>query len=336
MKRKRRTQRRRLGMGGGVLALVFLVGLGLTIALVLQQPLPTPGVQTALPTNSTPAPTRLDDYPALPAGLPEAMVVNVVDGDTIDVELNGRRERVRLIGVDTPEVVAPGRPVMCYGREASDQASAILLGQTVLLEEDPSQDSRDTFGRMLRYIWLPDGRMANLELIAGGFAFEYTFREAYAYQADFRAAEATARNEDRGLWAPEACAGQAIPANTTPVPTPTVIGGNPLDPSFAGCREDANADRAPNSPIRIVAIDKVAETVTLVNVGDTPFDLAGWTLCSIRGTQTHTPLEGAITPGEERVFPNASGNVWSNSERDDGALYDPQGRLVSYWVDSNE
>jgi micrococcal nuclease len=349
MKQKRRTQRRRLGIGGGVLALLLLVGYGLIIALLNGQPLPTERT-TAAPTElpALPSPTatfapqptliaqpadRPHAYPPLPAGLPQATVVHIVDGDTVDVEVNGQRERVRLIGIDTPEVVAPGRPVMCYGREASEHAAALLLGQTVLLEEDRSQDSRDRFGRMLRYLWLPDGRMANLEMIADGFAYEYTFRDAYAYQAIFREAEATARRTARGLWAPETCAGQAIPAGTTPIPTPTVIGANPLEPSLAGCRADSNAERAPNYPVLIVTIDKIAETATLRNVSDTPHDLADWTLCSIRGSQTHTPLTGVLAPGEERVFPNGGSNIWSNNDRDDGALYDPQGRLVSYWFD---
>ena len=79
--------------------------------------------------------------------------------------------------------------------------------------------------------------------------------------------------------------------------------------------------------------DKIAETATLRNVGAETYDLDGWKLCSIRGAQTHAPLSGALAPGEERVFPNAGGTVWSNGDRDDGALYDPQGRLVSYWFD---
>lgn len=340
MKRKRRSQRRRLGISGVIAVLLLFVGYGVIIALLNEQPLPTtasPAAPTVIPTSpgnpATPSAERAAGYPALPIGLPQATVLNVVDGDTIDVELNGQRERVRLIGVDTPEVVAPGRPVMCYGREASERTAALVLGQTVLLEEDLSQDSRDTFGRMLRYIWLPDGRMANLELIADGYAFEYTFRNAYAYQANFRAAEQTARNEERGLWSPEACAGQNIPADERPVPTPTVIGNNPLNPSFDGCREEANAERAPNTPILIVMIDKAAETATLRNVSAEPFDLAEWTLCSIRGSQVHGPLEGTLAAGEERVFPASGGNIWSNGDRDDGALYDLQGRLVSYWFD---
>jgi micrococcal nuclease len=337
MKRQRRSTRRRLGIGGGVLALLLLVGCGVIIVLLSRQPLPEAWTTATLSTAQAPPtltqPPRPADYPPLPAGLPQAVVVTIVDGDTLDVDIDGQRERIRLIGVDTPEVVAPGRPVMCYGREASERATALLLGQTVFLEEDRSQDSRDRFGRLLRYVWLPDGRMANLEMIADGFAYEYTFRDAYAYQAIFRAAEATARSTERGLWSPETCAGQAIPADTTPVPTPTPIGANPLEPSFNGCRADANAERAPNAPILIVTIDKVAETATLRNVGDQALDLTDWTLCSIRGSQSHTPIAGVLAPGEERVFPHTGGMIWSNNDRDDGALYDPQGRLVSYWVD---
>ncbi|HEX9370404.1 MAG TPA: thermonuclease family protein, partial [Roseiflexaceae bacterium] len=103
---------------------------------------------------------------AQPEGLPSAAVVEVIDGDTVDVRLNGAVVRIRLIGIDTPEVVDPRRPVECFGREASTRAHELLDGQTVALEADPSQDDRDRYGRSLRYLWLPDGRLFNLEMIA--------------------------------------------------------------------------------------------------------------------------------------------------------------------------
>jgi micrococcal nuclease len=155
---------------------------------------------------------------APPATLPEdveaARVVNVVDGDTVDVRVGGREERVRLIGIDTPETVHPRQPVMCYGREASQRAEALLQGQTVFLEADPSQDSRDRFGRLLRFVWLEDGRMVNQVLVAEGYAFEYTYDLPYRYQREFRAAERAAREAGLGLWSEATCAGQSIPADS--------------------------------------------------------------------------------------------------------------------------
>jgi hypothetical protein len=84
--------------------------------------------------------------------------------------------------------------------------------------------------------------------------------------------------------------------------------------------------------VAITAIDKAAETVTLQNVSPNAVSLDGWVMCSVRGSQRH-PVGGPLNPGETRVFPGSSGNIWSNGSPDPGALYDPQGRLVSYWPD---
>ncbi len=104
-------------------------------------------------------------------------------------------------------------------------------------------------------------------------------------------------------------------------------------PSFNNCQADPNPAAAPNYPIDIVAIDKSAETVTLRNVttSDT-INLVGWTMCSILGNQQH-PISGSLAPGEQRTFSGPSGPIWNNSQRDDGALYTPNGQLVSYFVD---
>jgi micrococcal nuclease len=153
------------------------------------------------------------DYPERPAGLQRATVVGVVDGDTVDIRYgNNRTERLRLIGLDTPESVDRRRPVECYGLEASNRAKELLGGQVVYLEGDPSQDTRDRFGRLLRFVWLEDGRLYNLEMIAQGYAFEYTYDKAYKYQAAFRGAEEAAREAQRGLWAETTCAGERRPA----------------------------------------------------------------------------------------------------------------------------
>ncbi|MER3405249.1 MAG: nuclease, partial [Chloroflexota bacterium] len=114
--------------------------------------------------------------------------------------------RLRLIGIDTPEVVDPRRPVQCFGREASSRAHKLLDGQTVWLEPDASQGERDVFGRLLRYVWLPDGRLVNLQMVAEGYAHEFTFRWPYRYQALFREAERQARLRGLGFWAAETCA----------------------------------------------------------------------------------------------------------------------------------
>lgn len=181
---------------------------------------PRPPAKTPAPSRppaKTPAPTAPPEasYPTPPDGLASAPVVAVVDGDTLDVRLGGRRERVRLIGINTPESVDPRRPVECYGREASAKAKELLRGQTVLLEADPSQDEQDRFGRLLRYVWLPDGRLFNLEMVAQGYAFEYTFAAPYKYRDEFRRAQARARSDGLGLWSPDTCDGRSKPAAST-------------------------------------------------------------------------------------------------------------------------
>jgi micrococcal nuclease len=166
----------------------------------------TTAAQPRQPNVSSPA--AIADYPERPAELPQATVERVVDGDTVDVNLKGERVRLRLIGMNTPETVDPRRPVECYGREASAKARELLEGQTVWLEDDPSQQQRDRYKRFLAYIWMADGQMYNLEMIGQGYAYEYTYSVPYKYQSLFKRAEEAAREENRGLWAPWTCDGQ--------------------------------------------------------------------------------------------------------------------------------
>ena len=135
-------------------------------------------------------------------------VVRVVDGDTVDVLLDeGPRERLRLIGMDTPELYDSRTPVQCFARESSARARELLDGQRVAIEGDPSQDTRDRYGRLLAYVWLEDGKMFNLAMIAEGYAHEYTYRFRYIYQSQFKEAERQARENQLGLWSPDTCNG---------------------------------------------------------------------------------------------------------------------------------
>jgi micrococcal nuclease len=143
----------------------------------------------------------------MPDGLEEGRVIDVVDGDTVDVQFRNRVERVRLVGINAPESADPRRPVQCFGVEASTFAKGLALDEEVFLQEDPTQGSRDQFDRLLRYVWLADGRMLNLELLAGGYAAQYTFDQPYVYRDLFRAAEREARTRGAGLWSPDTCNG---------------------------------------------------------------------------------------------------------------------------------
>jgi micrococcal nuclease len=131
----------------------------------------------------------------LPAGqtlasLEQGSVTHIVDGDTIDVELNGKTVRIRYFGVDTPE-----RGDRCY-REATDRNTS-LIGKTVLLLKD--ERVTDAFGRELRYVFLPDGTSVDATLVAEGFGVAWTKDGQYKEQIE--AMEAEARAADRGcLW----------------------------------------------------------------------------------------------------------------------------------------
>mgnify|MGYP001560360322 FL=1 len=132
-------------------------------------------------------------------------VARVVDGDTVDVLVNGENVRLRLIGIDTPEAVDRRKSVQCFGVEASRRAKVLLSGKSVRVETDPTQGRLDEYGRTLVYAYLPDGTSFNKKMIAEGYAHEYTFRYPYKYQSEFKEAERTAREEGIGLWAPGVC-----------------------------------------------------------------------------------------------------------------------------------
>lgn len=134
-------------------------------------------------------------------------VVKVVDGDTIDVDINGETSRLRLIGIDTPETVDPRKPVQCFGVAASNKAKELLNNQFVILEADESQGNKDKYGRLLRYVFLPDGTNYGLYMIGEGYAHEYTYNLPYKYQAEFKQAEIDAVDGNKGLWSSDTCSG---------------------------------------------------------------------------------------------------------------------------------
>jgi micrococcal nuclease len=127
-----------------------------------------------------------------------ATVTHVVDGDTVLARLrSGRVEKVRLLGVDTPEVVDPRRPVQCFGHEASAYTTARLVGRPVTLELDA--EPRDKYGRLLAYVLL-DGRRFGDELLARGYARLLIIPPNGAHARAMLRAELDARAARRGLW----------------------------------------------------------------------------------------------------------------------------------------
>ncbi|MBI1737382.1 MAG: thermonuclease family protein [Candidatus Rokubacteria bacterium] len=127
----------------------------------------------------------------------EGLVVRVVDGDTIHVRIGDRTEKVRYIGVNTPETHHPRRGVEAGGREAHEVNRQLVTGKRVRLELDVQE--RDRYGRLLAYVWVGDV-MVNAELVRLGYAQVMTVPPNVRYQSLFLARERDARQSGRGLW----------------------------------------------------------------------------------------------------------------------------------------
>lgn len=131
--------------------------------------------------------------------IPENKVINVVDGDTFDIYLNQKVERVRLLGINTPETKDPKKGIECYGPEASNKLKELINEKTVTLEEDKTQGDQDKYGRLLRYVYL-NGENINEKMIKEGYAFEYTYKKAYKFQKEFKSNQSQAKSKNLGLW----------------------------------------------------------------------------------------------------------------------------------------
>ena len=174
------------------------------------------GVHAALP----PAPQKGTSSPDT------FQVIRVIDGDTVEL-LGG--ERVRLLGIDTPETVKPNTPIQCFGKEASAHTKALLEGKTVTLVRDI--EDRDKYGRLLRYVY-QDGLFVNEALIRDGYARVYTYPPNVAHAQEFVVAERVARSAKRGLWG-NVCTNKtpqtpspSSPTQTETAPTGCTIKGN--------------------------------------------------------------------------------------------------------------
>ena len=119
-------------------------------------------------------------------------VVSFDDGDTIEVDMNGTK-------VDTPETHDPRKAVQCFGQAATAFTEQLIASSSVRLEADPLSSNRDRYGRLLRYVYLPDGTLVNLKLISQGYGFAYT-GFPFTKSDDFVGAQTEAREQGRGLW----------------------------------------------------------------------------------------------------------------------------------------
>ncbi|RKU20992.1 nuclease [Candidatus Poribacteria bacterium] len=129
---------------------------------------------------------------------PAYLVLRVVDGDTVEIDYQGKKMDVRLIGVDTPETVHPSKPVESYGKEASAFLKNLLLGESVYLRFD--RDKTDKYGRLLAYLYrAPDGLFVNLEIVRQGYGHAYT-KFPFKHSKIFQHYAAKARESGKGLY----------------------------------------------------------------------------------------------------------------------------------------
>lgn len=126
-------------------------------------------------------------------------VDRVIDGDTIVIDGPDAPERVRLIGIDTPEKHHPQKPVQCFAQAASDHLSQLIGRQQVRLEPDPTNQDRDRYGRLLRYVYTEDGTFLNAKQIEDGYGFAYLTYPT-VHMEEFLRLERAAREAERGLW----------------------------------------------------------------------------------------------------------------------------------------
>jgi micrococcal nuclease len=176
-------------------------------------------------------------------------VTHVVDGDTLDIRLeNGKLERIRLIGIDTPERGA------CFSAQATARARLLALSKTVVLRGDRTQDTRDRYGRLLAYVWLPGGKDLGYRLVADGLARVYVFRNPFERLSAYRNAEASARRGPLGQW--RACGAPPVPVS----PPPPSTGGS-CHASYSPCLpivgdlDCADVRALGKAPVRVLGSD---------------------------------------------------------------------------------
>lgn len=149
------------------------------------------------------------------------VVTRVVDWDTIEISSGGKTEKIRLIWIDTPETVDTSKPIQCFGEEASKKATELLLNKKISIVNDDTQNDKDIYDRLLRYVYTEDWTFINEQLVKNWYAMEYTYKTAYKYQTKFKTAEQNARENKLWLWADNACWNTDTSTNTDSSTTTT-------------------------------------------------------------------------------------------------------------------
>ncbi len=249
---------------------------------------------TSIPIEITPAKSCVS------SGHPQvAKVIDVIDGDTITVTLDGLTVKVKYIGIDAPESVSRSEYL---GKEAKNRNRELVFGRDVLLYK--SLTDRDRFDRLLRYVFVDD-KFINYELVSQGYATALDEPPDSDCALLFKEAETSVKKKALGIWAPH-----------TPQPEQSLAVTNLI----------------------IFSVNKKEEFVDLQNTGDLPIDLKGWKLVSELGKE-ECKLNGIIHPYEiVRIFsgkdqPGFSCGfdkpIWNDKEPDPAVLYDPDGNEVA-------
>ncbi len=150
------------------------------------------------PEGNNPVETRSTTTRLSGAGTQTAQVERVVDGDTLIAQVDGRRERIRLIGIDAPEMPGEGKSGEPFAQEAGDRLAGLVEGRTIQLAMDTSD--RDSYDRLLRYVYLEDGTFVNRQLALEGLADVKSYPPDTAKQSELDEAERDAKARNIGIW----------------------------------------------------------------------------------------------------------------------------------------
>jgi len=317
--------------------LLIIITLLASIATLAQAPpytiyIPSSGYKYEVPVQQTPTPTSTPSatytptstpLPSLPPGgecipthtLQVATTVSVIDGDTIDVNVEGEVYRVRYIGMDTPERWEP------FYAEAKAFDRSLVEGKTLYLYKDVSETDR--YGRLLRYV-VADDVFVNLELVHQGWATVATYPPDVACADAFLTAQQDAQENGRGIWAP------------TQTPTPTPTAAPTVTPTPTRSRGQA---RLAISYIQYSGSD---EYVKISNTGTASQNMTGWKIQSVVGDQWYSfPLGYRLAAGAYVRVHSGRGAysspptdllwtrryIWNNSG-DKAVLYKSSGAVV--------
>ena len=245
----------------------------------------------------------------IPPGWEVATVLEVTDGDTIEVRLDGGAiERLRLIGTNSPE---RGE---CYSTEAAAGLAALILGEMVYLE--PDQSDRDQFGRLLRYVWTTDQRHVNEITVEEGWAIAREYPPDTARAEELAAAQERAMHAEAGLWAPDAC-GTPVSAHVEIVHIEYDAPGNDNDNLNGEWVEIRNNDSA--------AVDLTGWVLKDESASHRYEFPSGFTLQAGATVHIHT---GCGRDTARALYWCKSGSAVWNNGGDTGFLLDPSGNVI--------